>query len=260
MNSIGRTIQCLRRAKGVTQEKMAQQIGVTFQAISKWENEYTLPDIMMLPVIADYFGISIDDLFQYKWNVMTGKERLIRFMLKNGIIRPLRSEGRSNQNYHVNTERFTTNLQLNAIGEEFAEQLLDSHVAFDAVMGLAYHGIGFAAATAMALKSKFGCTTHFCYDRQMPDKRGRILCGYTPADGDRMVIVNDVINNGREAEERIDRLREEADVQIAAIMVIAEVGSDSAGRKRLEEKYATSVYSLLNDRDIRKVLSNSALL
>lgn len=86
MNSIGRTIQCLRKAKGVTQEKMAQQIGVTFQAISKWENEYTLPDIMLLPAIAEYFGVSIDDLFQYKWNALTGKERLIHFMLKNRIL------------------------------------------------------------------------------------------------------------------------------------------------------------------------------
>jgi len=39
MNSVGRTIQYLRRAKGVTQEKMAQQIGVSFQAISKWESD-----------------------------------------------------------------------------------------------------------------------------------------------------------------------------------------------------------------------------
>ena len=90
MNSIGRTIQCLRKAKGVTQEKMAQQIGVTFQAISKWENEYTLPDIMMLPVIADYFGVSIDDLFQYKWNVMTSKEKLVSFMLKKSKVKKAR--------------------------------------------------------------------------------------------------------------------------------------------------------------------------
>ena len=152
MNSIGKTIQCLRKAKGVTQEKMAQQIGVSFQAISKWENEYTLPDIMMLPAIADYFGISIDDLFQYKWNAMTSKERLASFMLKNGIIRLVKPDllDKRKLNYHVISERFTTNLQLNAIGEAFAESLLEHHVAFDVIVGLAYHGIGFAAATAFA--------------------------------------------------------------------------------------------------------------
>ncbi len=259
MNSIGRTIQCLRKAKGVTQEKMAQQIGVSFQAISKWENEYTLPDIMMLPVIADYFGVSIDDLFQYKWNVMTSKEKLVNFMLRNGIIRLMEPLCAGKPVYHVNAERFTTNLQLNAIGEAFAESLLDHHVEFDAVVGLAYHGIGFAASTAIALKSKYGCTTHFCYDRLLPDRRGRTICGYTPADGDRIVIVSDVLNNGREADEHIEKLREQADVEIAAIMVIAEIKSDFSGRKRLEEKYGTKVYSLLNDEDIQSVLRKTAM-
>jgi len=262
MNSIGKTIQCLRKAKGVTQEKMAQQIGVSFQAISKWENEYTLPDIMMLPAIADYFGISIDDLFQYKWNAMTSKERLASFMLKNGIIRLVKPDllDKRKLNYHVISERFTTNLQLNAIGEAFAESLLEHHVAFDVIVGLAYHGIGFAASTAMALQNKYGCTTHFCYDRQLPDKRGRSICGYTPADGDRVVIINDVICNGREADERIERIREQADVQIAAILVIAEIRDDFSGRKRLEEKYGTKVYSLLTDVDIQSVLQKETAL
>ena len=259
MNSIGRTIQCLRKAKGVTQEKMAQQIGVTFQAISKWENEYTLPDIMMLPVIADYFGVSIDDLFQYQWNVMSSKEKLISFMIKNGIIRLKKPLCTDKASYYINTERFTTNLQMNAIGDAFAECLLEHRVEFDAVVGLAYHGIGFAASTAIALHSKYGFTTHFFYDRQHPDKRGRSICGYTPADGDRIVIITDVINNGREADERIEKLREQADVEIAAILAIAEIKDDLSGRKRLEEKYGAQVYSLLKDEDIQLALRKSLI-
>ena len=259
MNSIGKTIQCLRKAKGVTQEKMAQQIGVTFQAISKWENDYTLPDIMMLPSIADYFGVSIDDLFQYKWKAMTSKEKLISFMLKNGIIRLTEPLGNGRAFYHINTERFTTNLQMNAIGEAFAESLLDHHVEFDAVVGLAYHGIGFAASTAIALHSKYGCTTHFFYDRQMPDRRGRVICGYTPSDGDRIVIISDVINNGKDTDSHIEKLQEQADVEIAAILVIADIKNDLSGRKRLEEKYGTKVYSLLKDEDIQLALKKTVL-
>ncbi len=260
MNSIGKTIQCLRKAKGVTQEKMAQQIGVSFQTISKWENDVTMPDILLLPVIADYFGVSIDELFQYKWNVMTSREKLVGFMLKNGIINlnvPDFATGKK-LDYYVNTERFTTNMQLNAIGEEFAECLMENHVAFDAVVGLAYHGISFAAATAMALQNKYGCTTHFCCDRQEPDSRGRTICGYTPEDGDRIVIIDDVIRKGQSIDDRIARLRETANVKIAAIMVIADVKSDFAGRKRLEEKYHTKVYSLLTDEDIQSAMKKGA--
>jgi len=261
MNSLGRTIQCLRKAKGATQEQMARQIGVTFQAISKWENEYTLPDIMLLPVIADYFGISIDDLFQYKWNALTSKERLVSFMLKNGILRlrdGLTRDGKP-LHYELNTERFTTNMQLNAIGDAFAECLLDQHVEFEVIAGLAYHGIGFAASTAVALQSRYGITTHFCYDRMVEDRKGRSICGYTPCDGDRMVVIDDVIGSGRSLNARIDRIREYADVHITAVLVIAETSADALARKQLEEKYHTRVYGLLNDEDIQSVLKRKII-
>lgn len=260
MNSIGRTIQCLRKAKGVTQEKMAQQIGVTFQAISKWENEYTMPDIMLLPVIAEYFGISIDDLFHYRWSRMTAGEKLADVMLKNGVIRLLKPDPAcgGKLRYHVISERFATSMQLTTIGELLAACLMEKHVAFDAVVGVAYHGIGFAASTAIALQNRYGITTNFCFDRLTPDKRGREICGYTLCDGDRIVVIDDVIGSGREMAERIERLREQADVQIVAMMAVAEIRGDQLGRKRLEKEYGAKVFSLLDDADIRLVLEKDA--
>ena len=63
---IGKRIKALRNRDGVTQEKLADAIGVTSQAISKWENGHTLPDVSMLPRIADVFGVSMDELFDYR--------------------------------------------------------------------------------------------------------------------------------------------------------------------------------------------------
>lgn len=60
--NIGRNIQQQRRIKNVTQEELAAQLGVTAAAVSKWECGYTLPDIMMLCALADYFGVSTDEL------------------------------------------------------------------------------------------------------------------------------------------------------------------------------------------------------
>jgi len=60
---IGRQIKALRLAKGVTQEELAQYLGVSFQAVSKWETETSTPDIALLPDIAVFFGIAIDELF-----------------------------------------------------------------------------------------------------------------------------------------------------------------------------------------------------
>lgn len=63
MQSVGKKIASLRKAKSYTQEKLAGMIGVSPQAISKWESDTTMPDIMLLPVIADVFDVTIDELF-----------------------------------------------------------------------------------------------------------------------------------------------------------------------------------------------------
>ena len=52
-----------RKKCSLTQDDLAEQLGVTFQAVSKWENARTAPDIAFLPQMADLFGCSIDDLF-----------------------------------------------------------------------------------------------------------------------------------------------------------------------------------------------------
>ncbi|MBQ4564409.1 MAG: helix-turn-helix domain-containing protein [Lachnospiraceae bacterium] len=61
---LGKKIKSLRLQKGVTQETLAGELGVTAQAVSKWENGTTLPDIQLLPTLSVYFGVSIDELFE----------------------------------------------------------------------------------------------------------------------------------------------------------------------------------------------------
>ena len=61
---IGKTIRALRAKKGVTQEQAAACLGVSCQAVSKWETNASLPDVTLLPAIAAYFGVTIDELFQ----------------------------------------------------------------------------------------------------------------------------------------------------------------------------------------------------
>ncbi len=61
---IGKQIKTLRVQKGVTQEELANHLGISYQAVSKWENDITLPDIQLLPILAVYFGVTIDELFE----------------------------------------------------------------------------------------------------------------------------------------------------------------------------------------------------
>ena len=59
----GQRIAALRKQAGMTQEALAQRLGITNQAVSKWESDQCCPDIMQLPVLADIFEISMDALF-----------------------------------------------------------------------------------------------------------------------------------------------------------------------------------------------------
>ena len=61
-NDIGRRIQALRKERGMTQEMLAEKIGVSAQAVSKWENGYSCPDISVLPTLAAVLGITVDEL------------------------------------------------------------------------------------------------------------------------------------------------------------------------------------------------------
>ncbi len=63
--NIGNKIRELRKLRGITQEQLAESIGLSFQAISKWENNIALPDITLAPVLASYFGVSMDELFDF---------------------------------------------------------------------------------------------------------------------------------------------------------------------------------------------------
>lgn len=56
---LGKKIRALRFRAGMTQE----QLGIAAQSVSKWENGTIMPDIITLPLIAEIFGITIDDLF-----------------------------------------------------------------------------------------------------------------------------------------------------------------------------------------------------
>ena len=62
---IGEKIKLLRKQKNISQEVLAQYLGVSFQSVSKWENETTMPDITMVPAIASFFGVSTDELFDF---------------------------------------------------------------------------------------------------------------------------------------------------------------------------------------------------
>ena len=70
---IGETIRDLRKSKGITQEQLAEVLGLSTPAVSKWESGQTCPDIATLPILARYFGVNMDFLFGFS-SVLSDEE------------------------------------------------------------------------------------------------------------------------------------------------------------------------------------------
>ncbi|MGF7145179.1 orotate phosphoribosyltransferase [Anaerotaenia torta] len=266
MVSIGDKIKILRKLKGITQEELSDILHISYQAISKWENGAAQPDISTIPVIANYFGVTIDELFGYKMNALTNKERFIQFIVNNGMLKIDAEYAGSNDEmkFNINTEKFETNAQISKIGGFFADVIRENAIEFDTLMGLAYHGIAFSSAASIALFEKYGVSVNYCYDRLVPDSRNRIICGHTLTDNEKVVIVDDLIFSGSSLIERVERLKKLADIKIAAVIVIADFmsvkeGEVQTGAQRIEERYGTKVYSIVTRADITRAINNDII-
>lgn len=91
--NMGEKIKTLRKARNISQEVLAQYLGVSFQSVSKWETGATLPDVTLIPAIASFFDVSTDELFDF--NVMEMENRVIDLCIAAAEYRhsdPARSE------------------------------------------------------------------------------------------------------------------------------------------------------------------------
>lgn len=102
MKELGTQIRALRRARGMTQESLAERLNVSPQAVSKWENHLSAPDVSLLPALAAVFDTTIDELFGYdrsetegdvmaicreSWQYREGDRLRSREILKAGLER-----------------------------------------------------------------------------------------------------------------------------------------------------------------------------
>ena len=84
--TIGERIAQLRRKKNITQEAMAEQLGVTPQAVSKWENDISCPDITLLPPLAALLGVTVDELLGFRIYVNTHDGDKVRVNLPMSLV------------------------------------------------------------------------------------------------------------------------------------------------------------------------------
>ena len=75
--TLGKRIAALRKEKGLKQDALAEILGVSPQAVSKWENDQTCPDIGLLPKLAELLEVSVDELLSGKKKELTQPVKIL---------------------------------------------------------------------------------------------------------------------------------------------------------------------------------------
>lgn len=163
---LGDKIRSLRKSKQITQAQLAEALSVSSQSVSKWENNMSVPDISMLPVIARYFGITMDELFNYRLDALNYKERFIRFMVNNGMLQfgqfTLKS-GRKSP-YLIHSGYSLTGSQISKLGEFYAECIREHNIDGNCLVGIGNRDVPLVIATSMTLFNKYGIDSFHCVD------------------------------------------------------------------------------------------------
>ncbi|MCI9455887.1 MAG: orotate phosphoribosyltransferase [Oscillospiraceae bacterium] len=197
---------------------------------------------------------------------MNYKQEFIQFMVRSGVLTFGDFTAKSGRKtpYFINTGNYKTGAQAARLGEFYAQCLLENipgHV--DALFGPAYKGIPLAVATAVALANRHGRDLNYCFNRKEAKDHGEggTMVGYKLRDGDKVVIIEDVITAGTAMRETLPLLKTAAS-NIEVVGVIISVDRTERGRgdksaiQEMREEFGIPVYPIVTAREIIDALYN----
>lgn len=180
--------------------------------------------------------------FMYNSGVLTFGE----FVLKSGRKAP----------YFVNTGNYRTGKQIAKLGEFYADCIIEAGIKPDVLYGPAYKGIPLCVAAAIGLAKK-GINTDYCFNRKEAKDHGEggVIVGHQLKDGDKVLIIEDVITAGTAVRETLPIIKNAADVEILGIVISIDrmekgkVGDKSAVQE-IKDEFGINVYNISSLEDI----------
>lgn len=133
--NIGSQIASLRKSRNITQEALAQQLGVTNQAVSKWESGQCCPDVALLPKLADLFGVTIDELFGRSTPTAEPAPVMPLPWQDDGVLRAVLFVGRQLIDGHPAAETITFQYEGDALDVQSAFSVSCGNVEGDVIAG-----------------------------------------------------------------------------------------------------------------------------
>lgn len=195
------------------------------------------------------------------------KEEFIRFLVDCGVLTfgefTLKS-GRIAP-YFINAGNYTTGMQLARLGQFYAACIEDNQMQADTLFGPAYKGIPLAVTTAVALAEHYGKNINYCFNRKEAKDHGEggVIVGKQLADGESVMIIEDVMTSGKALRESLPILKAAADVRIAAMIIMVdrmERGqSERSAVQEAKEEFGVDVYPIVTIVDIIQAIENGVV-
>ena len=195
------------------------------------------------------------------------KKEFIEFMMSADVLRfgDFVTKSGRNTPYFVNTGNYRTGKQIATLAKFYAALIKNEcGDEFDCMFGPAYKGIPLAAAAAAALYNEHGIDKPYFFNRKEEKDHGEggSLVGYKPQDGDRVIIIEDVITAGTAIRETVPILTAAADVKIPHMFISVdrcEVGQTPGKTAVMEvmEDFGINVHAIVTVRDIHEYLKQS---
>ncbi len=256
MNTIGNKIKSLRTANKLTQTELAEVLSVSSQTVSKWENNLSAPDIMLLPLIARYFGITMDELFGYRLDSLSYKERFIRFMADNGMLRfgefQLNCDRVSP--YYIHSGYNDSSSRMAKLGQFYAECIKDHFIESNLLIGNTTRQIPLVIATSLHLFNKYGIDMKYCIDFSVQDYQN---------DGD-MTLITDTFTTGNALMKLLADIKLRfgkcpSNIIIAVDRMEKSINTNMSGKEIIERRYGVKIHSIVNLDDIISTLENGII-
>jgi orotate phosphoribosyltransferase len=199
---------------------------------------------------------------------LTYKEEFIKFMVENGVLRfgefTLKS-GRKAP-YFINTGNYKTGKQLAKLGEYYASCIVDNGLEAETLVGPAYKGIPLSVTTAIALFNKYEKELNYCFDRKEVKDHGEggLFVGQQLKDGEKVIIIEDVMTSGKALREILPKLEAAAKVEVVGMIISVDrmekaLNSDLSAVKEAKKEFGIDVYSVVTMTDIISAIENGVI-
>ena len=199
---------------------------------------------------------------------MTYKQQFIQFLAECGVLKFGTFKLKSGRiaPYSLNSGEYKTGAQLKKLGEFYADCMHENGLQADTLFGPAYKGVPLALSAALALYEKYGQNVNFCFDRKEVKDHGEggMFVGKQPVDGEKIVIVEDVMTSGKALKEVLPKLQGAANVEVAGMVITVDrmekgLGSERSAVQEAYLEHGVKVYSIVNILDILQAIEEGVI-